>query len=91
MGDIFYEVLKGISKVNEIDEIYNILINLEEDYTEKNKTMQKNELAKLIFAIQENEHIKNDNDVFWTNETFNKNIISTDQQIANLLIKFLKN
>lgn len=91
LGDIFYEVLKGISKINEIDEIYKILINLEEDYTEKNKTMQKNELAKLIFAIKENEHIKNDNDVFWTNETFNKNIISTDQHIANLLIKFLKN
>ena len=89
LGSIFYEILDNMTKINELDDMYELLKNLEEDYTKKNKLKHKNELAKLLFAIRSSAHIKNDNDELWSSKSFNENELTTDLQIANSLKGFL--
>lgn len=89
LGDIFYEVLDGIVKLNEVDELYKVLKDIHYEDINQSRSKNKIQLAKLISAIQSQDYLNNKNDEFWTQKTFEKGVISFDKQLCKAIKSFL--
>lgn len=87
LGNIHYDILKGIKKISNYYEIYDILknIDIEVNHLENNK----NELYKFMSAIRFEDFIENKNNEFWTNKTFEDTTLDSDKQIAKAFYNFL--
>lgn len=87
LGDIHYDILKGIKKISNYHEIYDILKRI--DPKINNQKNNKIELYKIMSVIRSENFVENKNNEFWTNKTFDTNILDTDKQIADVFLNFL--